>query len=148
MSAEGQFLIGKVAFEAIRASGLEPDAVGGLTIGADPIAYSIAHESWRSGRPVDAFSVRKAVKSHGTGRRIEGAVEAGAGVLVVEDALTTGKSTLEAIGTLQGEGHSIVGVLTLVDREGGGSDRIREAGWPLITLFTAAELLERAGHSP
>jgi orotate phosphoribosyltransferase len=142
MSAEGQFLIGKVALEAIRERKLDPAAVGGLTMGADPISYAIAHASWQAGRPIEAFSIRKAAKSHGAGRRIEGALTPGDPVIVIEDAMTSGASALEAVSALEAENHPILAVLTLVDREAGGSDLIRSSGRPLIALFTAAELLQ------
>ncbi|HKK07510.1 MAG TPA: orotate phosphoribosyltransferase, partial [Gemmatimonadota bacterium] len=94
MHARGQALLGAVALDALEAAGLHPDVVGGLTMGADPIAYSIAGESWRRGDPIHAFSVRKRAKDHGRGRRIEGCFEPGARVVVVEDVITTGGSAL------------------------------------------------------
>lgn len=148
MSAEGQFLIGQVALEAIRVSGLEPEWVGGLTMGADPIAYAIAHRSWLEGAPLEAFSVRKATKSHGTGNRIEGGLPEGAPVVVIEDSLTSGGSALEAVAALREHGAEVLAVLAVVDREAGGEARIQAAGLPLLRLFTATNLLAAAGVSP
>lgn len=148
MSAEGQFLVGGVALAALREEGLAPSWVGGLTMGADPIAYAIAHRSWLEGRPLDAFSVRKRAKEHGSGRRVEGGLPAGADVVVVEDTLTTGESALSATRAVRDHGAGVTGVLTLVDREAGGGERIQEAGLPLVRLFTAAEILQAAGADP
>lgn len=143
MSAEGQFLMGEVALRAIEAAGWNPGWVGGLTMGADPVAYAVAHRSWLEGRPIGAFSIRKKAKEHGTGRRIEGGLPKDARVVVVEDAITSGGSALEAVAALEAHGARILGVLAVVDREEGGADRIREAGHPVVALCTASELLSR-----
>jgi orotate phosphoribosyltransferase len=148
MSAEGQFLLGVLGLELIREAKLEPEWVGGLTMGADPVAYAVAHRSWLEGHPIDAFSVRKEVKGYGTGRQIEGGLPSRARALVVEDALTTGRSALRAVDAVQDHGAEVVGVLALVDREEGGADLIRDAGFPLVRLFSAAEILQAAGHDP
>lgn len=146
MSAEGQVLTGAVAFDEIRKLDREVRWVGGLTLGADPIAYTIAHRSWLEGDPVDAFSVRKKAKEHGTGRRIEGGLPSGAPVFVVEDTLTSGASALEAISVLEAYGATVSGVLALVDREAGGAGALGEAGHRVVALYTATELLEAAGE--
>jgi orotate phosphoribosyltransferase len=148
MSAEGQFLVGEVALRAIEEAGWKPGWIGGLTMGADPIAYAVAHRSWLEGRPIQGFSVRKQAKDHGTGNRIEGGLPEGADVVVVEDSMTSGGSALEAVRALEEHGARVAGVLTLVDREEGGADRIREAGYPVVALFTARELLEAAAEGP
>jgi orotate phosphoribosyltransferase len=152
MSAEGQYLIGEVCLAAIKESGLAPTHVGGLTMGADPIAYAIAHASWRAGAPLDAYSVRKQAKGHGTGQRIEGGLPTGARCLMVEDAMTTGGSTLKAIEAVREHGARVVGVLTLVDRSEDADRRFAEEGLRLISVFRGTELLEAAkkkaaGHS-
>jgi len=144
MSAEGQFLVGEVALRAIEQAGWEPGWVGGLTMGADPIAYAVAHRSWLEGRPVEGFSIRKQAKGHGTGRRIEGGLPEGAAVVVVEDSMTSGGSALEAIRAVEEHGCRVLGLLTLVDREEGGAERIRDAGYEVVAVFTAGELLEGA----
>ena len=143
-SAEGQFLIGLVALEALRHEGLAPDWVGGLTMGADPIAFAMAHRSWIDGDPIQAFSVRKEPKSHGLGSQIEGGLPSGAKVVVVEDALTSGGSSLRAIRALKEHGVQILATLTVVDREAGGRETLEGEGVPLIALYTAAELLASA----
>jgi orotate phosphoribosyltransferase len=145
MHAEGQVLVGQLAWELVEASGLAPDSAGGLTMGADPVSYALAYTSWLAGRPVNAFSVRKQAKEHGRGKRIEGCFEAGQRVLVIEDAVSSGGSALEACRAAAAEGGEVVGVLTVVDRESGGREAIEAAGYPLLTIFRISELL--AGQS-
>jgi orotate phosphoribosyltransferase len=147
MSAEGQARLGKVALEALDASGISPSHVGGLTMGADPVAYAIAGESFRRDRPIDGFSVRKKAKEHGTGQRVEGGLPQGAKCLVVEDSMTTGGSTLKAIEAIREYGAEPIAVLTVVDREEGGAEAIATTGLPLIALYTGTELLEAARSS-
>jgi orotate phosphoribosyltransferase len=142
--AEGQHLVGTIALDAIRRAGLAPDAVGGLTMGADPVAYAIAHASWHHGPPVHAFSVRKEPKAHGTGKRVEGSFRAGDGVVVIEDVVTTGDSALKACAAVEAEGGKVLAVLTLVEREPAGRAKIESAGYPVISIFAVGELLERA----
>jgi orotate phosphoribosyltransferase len=147
MHAEGQVLLGQVGCDALAAAGWSPDVIGGLTMGADPIAYSMAGESFRRGEPMHAFSVRKRVKRHGTGRRIEGCFESGARVLVVEDVITTGGSALQACEAIREEQGSIIGVLAAVDRQEGGSEAIEAAGFDVVSLFGVDEFRARAsGH--
>jgi orotate phosphoribosyltransferase len=102
-------------------------AVGGLTLGADPVATAVLHTP---GRPVDAFVVRAAPKQHGMGRRIEGPDVAGRPVLAVEDTATTGASVLTAVAALRAAGADVVGVATVVDRNTGAREAIESAGWP------------------
>jgi orotate phosphoribosyltransferase len=143
MHAEGQVLVGQLCWELLKASGLDADVVGGLTMGADPVSYAIAYSSWLTGEPVHAFSVRKAVKEHGTGRRIEGCFEPGQRVMVVEDVITTGGSALEACAAVKSEGGTVLGVLALLDRESGGRERIEEEGYRVLSLFRLSELLDQ-----
>jgi orotate phosphoribosyltransferase len=138
--AEGQAVIGRLGLAALREAGLRPDAVGGLTMGADPVAYAIAHASWLAGDPVNAFTVRKEPKAHGTGKRVEGCFSAGQQVVIVEDVITTGGSALKAIEAVQAEGGTVVAVLALVDREEGGREKIESAGYPVHALVRVAEL--------
>lgn len=140
MSAEGQALIGTLALARMRAAGWQPDAVGGLTMGADPVAYAIAHTSASTAMPVDAFSVRKQAKEHGTGRRIEGNFRPGSRVVVIEDVITSGQSALTAMDAVRAEGGKILGVLALVDREAGGRAAIEQTGVQVVTLVTATDL--------
>lgn len=146
MHAEGQVLLGKVGCETLSGVGWHPDVVGGLTMGADPIAYAIAGESFRRGAPVHAFSVRKRAKRHGTGRRIEGCFESGARVVVIEDVITTGGSALQACEAVREEQGSIVGVLAAVDRQEGGTEAIRQAGLEVVSLFGVDEFRARAAE--
>jgi orotate phosphoribosyltransferase len=139
--AEGQALIGTLGLAALREAGVRPDAVGGLTMGADPVSYAIAHASWTAGDPVNAFTVRKEAKAHGTGKRVEGCFAAGHRVVVVEDVITTGKSALEAASVVEAEGGTVLGVLALVDREEGGRGAVEARGWPVWRLYRVGELL-------
>ncbi|HEX2188332.1 MAG TPA: orotate phosphoribosyltransferase [Longimicrobiaceae bacterium] len=143
--AEGQFLVGRLGLELLDREGLAPAAVGGLTMGADPVAYALAHASWIAGRPVNAFSVRKEAKGHGTGKRIEGCFAPGDRVVVVEDVITSGGSALRACDAVTDAGGAVLGVLALVDREGGGREAVEAAGFRVASLFGVSELLEAAG---
>ncbi|MBI4520725.1 MAG: orotate phosphoribosyltransferase [Gemmatimonadetes bacterium] len=144
MCAEGQELVGRIGLAVVRDLDLGATLVGGLTMGADPIAYAIAHASWQAGAPLDAFAVRKSPKDHGTGRPIEGASVSGARVIVVEDVITSGESGLCAIRAVEEAGGTVVAVFGLVDREAGGAARLSARGRPVIALFTASELLAYA----
>jgi orotate phosphoribosyltransferase len=140
MSAEGMALIGREGLQAIRAAGWTASAVGGLTLGADPVAYAIACASFEDGPSIDAFTVRKEAKQHGTQRLIEGNFAPGAAVVVVEDVITSGSSALRAIEAVTAEGGSVVGVLAVVDREQGGRDKLEAAGFAVRSLTTATAL--------
>jgi orotate phosphoribosyltransferase len=140
MSAEGMALIGRMGLAAIRRAGWTPRAVGGLTMGADPVAYAIAAASCGTELVVDAFSVRKEPKAHGTGQQIEGNFRAGDPVVVVEDTITTGGSAQRAIGAVQAAGGTVLGVLAVVDREEGGRDVLEQAGVKVVALTTATGL--------
>lgn len=140
MSAAGLAAIGRLGLAGIEGAGWRPDAVGGLTMGADPVAYGISAASQAAGRPVDAFSVRKEVKGHGAMRRIEGNFRPGASVVVVEDVITSGGSALQAIKAVREAGGRVLGVLCVVDREEGGLETIQEAGHQVVALTTINEL--------
>ena len=140
MSGEGLVLIGSVGLERLGARGWQPQLVGGLTLGADPVAYAIAAAARARGVALDAFTVRKQAKDHGTGRRIEGCFIPGARVVVVEDVLTTGRSALEALAAVEGEGGQVLGVLTVVDRQEGGRAGLEQAGYEVEVLVTARDL--------
>lgn len=141
MHPEGLALVGTLGLAALEGSGWGVAALGGLTLGADPIAYAIAHASQLAGRPLRAFTVRKEPKQHGTGRQVEGPFTAGDRVAIVEDVITTGGSALKAIDAVRRAGGDIAGVLALVDREEGGREAIEQAGVPVLPLVTASELL-------
>lgn len=147
MCAEGQALTGKVCFRLLRDSGIDATHVGGLTMGADPVAYAVAHHSWLEGAPLDGFSVRKKAKEHGTGQRVEGGLPEGARCIVVEDSMTTGGSALAAVEALREHGAEVVAVLTLVDRQEGGRERLEAEGLDAYAVFTGPELLEAARAS-
>jgi orotate phosphoribosyltransferase len=141
MHAEGLVLIGRLALAAIREAGWAVDAAGGMTLGADPVAYAIAAASQLDPPAINGFTVRKAAKDHGTAQRIEGCFEKGARVVVVEDVVTTGGSALEAIGVVRAAGGHVAGVLAVVDREEGGREAIERSGVPVCALVRAGDLL-------
>lgn len=143
MHAEGQALLGPVGLDALDEAGIHPDSIGGLTMGADPIAYAIAAESFRRGAPVNAFSVRKEAKEHGRGRRIEGCFEPGARVVVIEDVITTGGSALKACEAVEEEDGLVLAVLACVDRQEGGREAIEEAGYRVLSLYGVDDLVSR-----
>ncbi len=140
-------LVGRLFFERIKAlerPGGRIEAAGGLTLGADPIAYAIAYHSALEGHPIQAFSVRKEPKEHGTRRWVEGFERAGARVAIIEDVVTTGGSTLKAIEGALNAGFQIGLVMALVDRQEGGLEELRSKGYHLQAIFTADELLRVA----
>lgn len=146
MSPEGQRLVGELGLAELRSAGWDADAVGGLTLGADPIAYAIAHASAFAhergeGPMVRAFTVRKQAKQHGTGQRIEGPFVAGDRVVVVEDVITTGGSALTAVEAIREAGGVVLGVLAVVDREEGGSEAIEATGITVKRMARASELV-------
>ena len=140
MAGEGLAVIGPLGLELLQRRGWAPAAVGGLTLGADPVAYAIAAAAHARRIPLDALTVRKAAKTHGTGRRIEGCFEPGAAVVVVEDVITTGGSALEAIEAITAEGGKVLGVLAVVDREEGGREAIERTGLSVEAMLGARAL--------
>lgn len=140
MSAAGMVLVGRAGLAAITARGWAATAVGGLTMGADPVAYAIAAASFGTDRVLDAFSVRKEPKAHGTRRRIEGNFPAGSPVIVIEDVITSGGSALQAVAAVRDEGGEVAGVLAVVDREQGGRSMIEAAGFEVVCLTTSTRL--------
>lgn len=141
MHAEGLALIGRLGLAALRRLGWAAEVVGGMTLGADPVAYAIAMASHSAPPEVHGFTVRKSAKTHGGGRRIEGCFAAGARVVVVEDVITTGGSALAAVRAVREEGGTVVGVLAVVDRDEGGRDAITSAGLPAHALVSLNELV-------
>lgn len=138
LSPEGAYLIGKLMFHQLR--DLSVDAVGGLTMGADPVATAVAIVSHLEGKPIPAFLVRKAIKGHGKQKLIEGPLPAGARVAIVEDTVTTGESALQAIAAVEDAGCSVVIVLALVDRQEGARELLTQKGYDFAPLMTVAEL--------
>jgi len=144
MTAEGQRLTGKIAYDLIEAADWDVTHVGGLTLGADPVTYAIAHHSTSRERLLDGFTVRKEAKDHGAGRQIEGGLPTDARVVIVEDAVTSGASAIRAIDAVREHGATIVGVICLVDREEGGRAKLDELGLPLLAAFSGPGLLRAA----
>lgn len=140
MSAQGQVLIGRLGLAAIREAGWAPAAIGGLTLGADPVAYAVARASADTPPLVQGFSVRKAPKDHGTQHRIEGNLSPGDPAVVVEDVITSGSSALSAIAAVRAEGGVVLGVFAVVDREQGGRQAIEATGVEVVVLTTISGL--------
>lgn len=149
LSAEAMVLVGRNFFEMIKdIQGLE--GIGGLTLGADPIAYATAFYSNMHKKPLSVFIVRKEIKAHGTKRAVEGDLGRGARVVIVDDVVTTGASTIKAIESALEEGFEIKKVVALVDREEGGRENIQKRiECPFEALFKKSDLMrlhrQRAG---
>lgn len=141
MSPEGLALIGPLGLSALEQAEWGVQSVGGLTLGADPIAYAISFVSARTRAPVRAFTVRKEAKSHGTGKRIEGPFERGDRVAIIEDVITTGGSALRAVEAVREAGGAVAGVLALVDREEGGREALEAAGLEVLALTRATDIV-------
>lgn len=142
LTAEGHALTGELMFEAL--SELEEcGAVAGVELGGCPLASAVSLVSFFKGRPLPAVYVRKARKDHGSAKRIEGdlALQPGMGVALLEDVITTGGSSLQAVEVLREAGVRVVGIIALVDRLEGGAQAIREAGLPLIALATRRDFM-------
>ena len=141
MNPQGALLIARLILKTIRDQHIQADAIGGLTLGADPIGAAVAVVSCLEGTPINAFIVRKEAKSHGMQRFIEGFdAPPGARVIVVDDVCTTGESILKASEKAEQAGDQVVATFCVVDREEGGSEAIRRK-YPLYALFTAKDLL-------
>ncbi|MFJ1972469.1 orotate phosphoribosyltransferase [Streptomyces sp. NPDC087903] len=139
LDGEAAPLVGQVLLDLT--ADLEFDAVGGLTMGADPVAAAMLHAASARGRKLDAFVVRKAAKAHGLQRRVEGPEISGRRVLVVEDTSTTGGSPLAAVEAVREAGAEVVGVATIVDRATGAAEKIEEgAGVPYLFAYSKDEL--------
>jgi len=142
----GACLIGEVGWALLKQTAAKLNknvhAIGGLTLGADPIALSIGIAAQRenSSTPLQVFTVRKAVKEHGRQKRIEGNFSASDSVVVVDDVITTGGSTLQAIDAIEEAGGHVAFVLVLVDRQEGGRENIEKRGHKVISIFTRADL--------
>ena len=145
MTPEGQSLIGVLGLALIREVAPRADAIGGLTLGADPIASAICHASAGSARPLRAFTVRKEPQSHGTGKLVEGPLASGDQVVIAEDVITTGGSAKRAVEAVRREGAVVLGVLALVDREEGGRERLESLGLAVHSLTTATEVVRELG---
>ncbi len=142
LHAEGGLLVGKLFFEAVKDV---PDvqAVGGITLGADPIATATSIAAFLAGHPLHAFIIRKEPKGHGTGQWLEGRknLPPGTKVIIVEDVVTTGGSSMKAVRRAEEEGLEVLGIVALVDREEGGRENIEKEGYWLKAIFTKSEVL-------
>ncbi|MBI4826765.1 MAG: orotate phosphoribosyltransferase [Nitrospirae bacterium] len=143
LNAEGMYLIGNLLYEIImKDKKWKVKGVGGLTLGADPVANAIAYTSYLKGEPLEAFVVRKEPKKHGTMQWVEGQVKEGDKVLIVEDVITTGGSSIKAVERAQMCGLKVVGVLSLIDRQEGGKEAIKKLGIPCKALLTKEDIFE------
>jgi orotate phosphoribosyltransferase len=140
LNPEGMCLVGNIIFDMIEK--LNVKAIGGLTLGADPISYAVAYTSYLKDKPIAAFVVRKTAKAHGTMQWIEGNVKKGDRVVIVDDVITTGRSTIEAINKAEDEGLEIAKIICLVDRQEGGRENIEEAGYKVDAVVLRDEVME------
>jgi orotate phosphoribosyltransferase len=143
LSAEGAYLCGKLLLELINTSGGNIEAVGGMTLGADPLVTAVSLVSFLENKPIPAFIVRKEAKGHGTGNYIEGLnnMIPGSTVALVEDVVTTGGTLLKVIERVEAKGFKVGLVATVVERQEGGAEILAKAGYPLKAIFTREELL-------
>lgn len=142
LSAEGAYLCGRLMYEALMDAPGEFKAIGGMTLGADPLVTAASVVSFLEDNPVPAFIIRKEPKGHGTGSWIEGKsnIKQGSPVALVEDVVTTAGTLVKAIERTREEGFEVSHVITLVDRQEGGRERLKEAGYDLIALFTRDDI--------
>ncbi len=140
LDPEGMNLIGQVLFDMLQDTPIT--AAGGLTLGADPIANALAVISYQMGRPIKSFIVRKDIKNHGTKSAIEGNVQSGERVVIIDDVITTGGSTIIAIEHARGAGLVIDRVITLIDREEGGRESILKHAQTVQSVFTRTQIME------
>jgi orotate phosphoribosyltransferase len=141
---EGISLTGKLVLEIIQNRAETASAIGGLTMGADPIAISTIIAALNKNYPLKSFSVRKTAKSHGKRKLIEGNLDPGDKVVVLDDVITTGASTIKAIEAITELGCDIIMVVALVDRREGGTEAIRKLGYDVHTIFAIEDLLDPA----
>ncbi len=140
LHAEAAPLVGSVLLDLVDGSGLAPACVGGLTMGADPVAAAMLHAAAARGRSLDACVVRKEAKAHGLQRRVEGPDVAGRRVVAVEDTSTTGGSVMTAVEALREAGADVVGVAVILDRATGAREVVEAAGLPYLSAFTKDDL--------
>ncbi|MEO8725747.1 MAG: orotate phosphoribosyltransferase [Acidobacteriaceae bacterium] len=152
LNAQGALLTGEVVLNLIRSSGWQPDAIGGMTLGADPIvtATSLLSAQSEDYTPIQGFLVRKAEKSHGMQRQIEGFSQPAAKVVVVDDVCTTGASTMQAIAAIRAVAMQVMGVICLVAREPSGIANLKAAAAPapVLSVFTVDDLRQHYRSQP
>jgi orotate phosphoribosyltransferase len=143
LHASGGLLVGKAFWEIVKSFAGPIDGVGGLTMGADPIAAATSIAAALDGQPVHAFIIRKEPKGHGTGQWLEGRknLPAGSRVVIVEDVTTTGGSSMKAVERAEQEGLTVLGIVTLVDREEGARENIEGQGQVLKAVFTRSQVV-------
>jgi orotate phosphoribosyltransferase len=139
LDSEGSYLIARCVLDLIARERIDATWIGGLTMGADPIAAATAAVSHAEGAPLSAFLVRKEAKTHGTGRKVEGGLPAGARVVIVDDVVTTAGSTLQAIAAAEEMGCEVAAVICVIDREEGGREALRRHRF--YPLFVVSELV-------
>ncbi len=143
LNPEGMYLIGNLLHDLIKnGTSWKAKAVGGLTLGADPISNAIAYTFYLKGEQVESFVVRKEPKKHGTMLWVEGNVGKGDKVIIIEDVITTGGSTIKAIERAKKCGLKVLGVIVLIDRQEGGKEKIEAKGVKVKTLLTREEIFE------
>ena len=142
LDPEGGYIIGNIIYEKIKNT--EATAIGGLTLGADPIAYSPSLIAYLDKKRLKPFVVRKEPKKYGTGKQIEGNIKEGEKVFIVDDVITTGGSALKAVKVAKENGLKVLGVIAIVDREEGGADNIKKEGLEFYPIFKISELLNSA----
>jgi orotate phosphoribosyltransferase len=140
---EGAWLCGRLILEEIRKSGEDIVAVGGMTLGADPLVTAVSVVSHTENTPLPAFIIRKKAKGHGTGQYLEGLknIPAGGKVALLEDVVTTGGTLLTAIERVEAAGLAVAVIITVVDRQEGGAENLNRAGYPLRAILTREEIL-------
>jgi orotate phosphoribosyltransferase len=143
LDPEGAYLVGKLFYEMIKRSKIPVEAVGGPTLGADPIVAAVSVVSYLEGSPIPAFIIRKEPKKHGKALWIEGdkSLNPGTRVAMIEDVVTTGGSMLKAIEIAKAQGLEVVQVLTLVDREEGARENLAKEGYAMQSIFTKSDIL-------
>jgi orotate phosphoribosyltransferase len=142
MAPEGQVLIGTLVYNKIQQLNLKPKAIGGLTMGADPIAIATAYTSFLRGNPIEAFIIRKEPKEHGLKLQIEGNIERNDKVIIVDDVVTTGASIIKAMKISREYGLDILGVIVLLDRcEENGKESVEAEGTTVHSILTVQDFL-------
>ncbi len=137
LSPEGAYLVGKKVFQLLKEDDIQ--AVGGPTLGADPMVVAVTLVSYMEGKPIPAFIVRSELKKHGTRRHIEGNLPAAGRVAIVDDVITTGGAIFKAVWVVEEEGCRVGKVVVLLDRNQGGSDELRKSGYDVEALLSADE---------
>jgi orotate phosphoribosyltransferase len=146
LNPEGVYLIGNILYDMVK--DLNINAIGGLTLGADPLAFATAYTSYLKEDPVEAFVVRKKAKEHGIMQWIEGNVKEGDRVVIVDDVITTGKSTIEAIIRAKDAGLEIAQIIALIDRQEGGREAVKEIGFDVTSVIKKDDIMKVYNRLP